>query len=161
MLALGANAPDFTLPDPASADGRTYTLSEALKTGPQVLFFYPADFSPVCTKQVCMFRDRFAGLQEAGIGVVGVSPQNASSKAKFGAKHNVKYVLLADQGNTVTKAYGASGFFGIPIPFVTRRMTYLVGRDGTIKDRLHNEVSVSAHEAFVERAIAAARAGTL
>jgi peroxiredoxin Q/BCP len=149
MLEIGAKAPDFTLPDDA---GAMVALRELLAKGPVVLMFYPSDGTPLCTKEACVVRDRFAELASAGVTVVGISAQGSASKAAFRRQHGLKHVLLADAGSKVAAAYDARGVFGLKLPFGTLRVSYLVGRDGLIVDRAHNEFSVAAHEALLERA---------
>ncbi len=83
MLAVGARAPEFTLPD---QDGRDTSLTSLLNHGPLVLFFYPADFTPGCTKEVCMMRDLHSELVARGLTVAGISPQGAQSHRRLSGK---------------------------------------------------------------------------
>jgi peroxiredoxin Q/BCP len=149
MLALGAQAPDFTLPDD---QGNNVSLRTLLARGPVVLMFYPSDGTPICTKEACVVRDRFDALAKSGLSVVGISAQGAQSKAAFRKAHNLRHILLADEGSKVAAKYKARGVFGLPLPFGTLRVTYLVAQNGTIADRVHNEFSVAAHEALLTRA---------
>ncbi len=148
MLNPGEVAPAFSL---TSDSGTTVTLSELLAQGPLILYFYPADFTPVCTAEACMYRDAASELAAVGARVVGVSPQNATSKAAFKSKHGLNFLLLADPGNEVGKKYGAEGWFGLP--FGKRRLTYLIGRDGKVMDVVAADFRVSKHAAFVKQAI--------
>ena len=93
MLSAGDVAPDFTLPDER---GQLVTLSALLASGPVALFFYPADFTPICTREVCMVRDVNAALAAAGLGVFGISHDSVESHARFRAKHGLTFPLLAD-----------------------------------------------------------------
>lgn len=154
MLAPGARAPDFALPDDT---GSTIRLADLLARGPVVLSFYPADATPVCTKQACMMRDVLGQLAEAPITLVGISPQGSASKASFRAAHNLRQVLLADAGGVVARAYRATGMFGLPLPFGTRRTSYAISRQGVIEDAVHAELKLSRHEALIRRAIERAR----
>lgn len=154
MLNIGERAPDFALADDA---GAPVSLSSLLASGPVVLYFYPADFTPVCTAEACMFRDWTAELAASGVRVVGVSPQGTESKKKFKAKHALSFPLLADPEKTAIRAYGVGFFFGM----FTRRATYLVepeagegGVRGVIADRAVADLSVRPHEAFVKRVLA-------
>lgn len=149
MLALGAQAPDFTLPDDT---GAPVALRSLLAKGPVILMFYPSDGTPLCTKEACVVRDRFDHLSAAGITVVGISAQGTNSKAAFRKAHSLRHILLADEGSKVAAKYKARGVFGLPLPFGTLRVTYLVAQNGTIADRVHNEFSVAAHEALLTRA---------
>jgi len=156
MLNIGDAAPDFTLNDDA---GKPVSLSSLLSSGPVVLYFYPADFTPVCTAEACMFRDWTAELAAAGVRVLGISPQGIESKQKFKQKHALSFPLLADPDKAAIRAYGASFLFGM----FTRRVTYLIepvaaapatGRSGVIADRAVADLTVKPHEAFVKRVLA-------
>ncbi len=157
MLNIGDPAPDFTLADD---QGQSVTLDSLLAGGPIVLYFYPRDFTPVCTAEACMFRDAGAELAEAGVRVVGVSSQGKSSHERFKQKHRLNFTLLSDPGKKAARAYGAVGLFGLPIPFITSRVTYLISRDRRIIDRICAEVSLSAHQAFVKRVLKAMSAAS-
>ncbi|MFA6045000.1 MAG: peroxiredoxin [Phycisphaerales bacterium] len=148
MLNPGDVAPSFSL---TSDSGTTVTLAELIAQGPLILYFYPADFTPVCTAEACMYRDAASELAAVGARVVGVSPQDTKSKAAFKSKHGLNFLLLADPGNEVGKKYGAEGWFGLP--FGKRRLTYLIGRDGKVVDAVAADFRVSKHAAFVKRAI--------
>lgn len=156
MLKAGMNAPDFSLTDDA---GKPVTLKDLLAHGPLVLYFYPADFTPVCTAEACMFRDAGAILASAGVRVVGVSPQGHESHARFKKAHGLNFSLLSDPGRTAAKAYGATGMFGF-LPFGVRRVTYLITKQGIIADAVAAEFSVGKHEEFAKRAIESIRAGS-
>ena len=93
MLKKGTRAPEFDLVD---QDGKRHTLKSLLAKGPLILYFYPADFTPGCTKEACTFRDLQNDLLRAKLRVVGVSPQDADSHRKFAAQHNLNFTLLAD-----------------------------------------------------------------
>ncbi|MBI1190246.1 MAG: redoxin domain-containing protein [Tepidisphaera sp.] len=155
MLTPGDQAPTFTL---TSDTGEMVSLENLLAQGPLVLYFYPADFTPVCTAEACMYRDAASELAAVGARVVGVSPQGSASKASFKAKLGLNFTLLADPGNVVAKQYGATGWFGLP--FGGRRVTYLIGRDGKVLDSVVADFRVSKHAGFVKRAIEALNAGT-
>ena len=148
MLASGRKAPDFELPD---QDGRKHTLKSLLKDGPLILYFYPADFTPGCTKEACSFRDLHQELLKAKLRVVGVSPQDVDSHRRFAEKHDLNFPLLADPDKTVVKAYDLDG----PLGFGVRRGTYLIDKDGTIRDSVLADLRIGAHEAFVKKALQA------
>ena len=147
MLEKGAKAPDFQLPD---QHGRKHTLKSLLADGPLILYFYPADFTPGCTKEACSFRDLHQDLLKAKLRVVGVSPHHVDSHQRFAAEHDLNFPLLADPDKTVVKAYDLDG----PLGFGVRRGTYLIGRDGRIQDSVLADLRIGAHEAFVRAAIA-------
>jgi len=104
-LKPGDVAPDFTLPD---QNGRQIALKE-LRGSPVVVYFYPKDFTPGCTREACDFRDNFTPLKEAGAVVLGVSPDSPDSHAKFIAEHTLPFSLLADTSRAMMAAYGAWG----------------------------------------------------
>ena len=146
MLANGHEAPEFELAD---QDGRKHTLKALLKDGPLILYFYPADFTPGCTKEACSFRDLHQDLLKAKLRVVGVSPQDVESHRRFADQHGLNFPLLADPDKAVVKAYDLDG----PLGFGVRRGTYLIGRDGKIQDSVLADLRIGAHETFVLNAI--------
>lgn len=150
MLKPGDHAPEFTLPD---QDGKPVRLSELLKSGPAVVYFYPADFTPGCTKEACSIRDMHDDIAEAGMQVIGISPQEAESHQKFRARYGLPFTLLSDPDKTVVKAWGVDGPLGIGV----RRATFLVGIDGVIADAVLADIRVGRHEEFIRAAVAAAR----
>ena len=123
---VGERAPDFTLP---STRGEI-ALSKLLEQGAVLLVFYPGDDTPVCTKQLCDYRDNLGVFADLGVQVVALNPQSEASHEKFAAKHRLPFPVAADAGARVCKQYGAAGLFGM-----TKRALVLVGRDGTVKWR--------------------------
>lgn len=150
MLKPGQSAPDFSLPDHT---GALVTLSAELEAGPVALVFYPRDFSPVCTREVCSVRDVHADLARAGVRVFGISADSIESHARFRARHSIEFALLADVDGAVSRAYDVSGFLGL----LPGRVTYLIGRDGRIADAVSADLRVGRHVALLERALLAAR----
>ncbi len=146
MLANGTKAPEFDLAD---QHGKRHTLKSLLADGPLILYFYPADFTPGCTKEACSFRDLQTELLRAKLRVVGVSPQDTDSHRRFADKHDLNFPLLADPDKKAVKAYDLDG----PLGFGVRRGTYLIGADGKIKDGVLADLRIGAHEAFVRKAI--------
>jgi peroxiredoxin Q/BCP len=146
MLANGTKAPSFELAD---QDGRRHTLASLLADGPLILYFYPADFTPGCTKEACSFRDLHQELMKAKLRVVGVSPQDVDSHRRFADKHELNFPLLADLDKAVVKAYDLDG----PLGFGVRRGTYRIGCDGLIVDSVLADLRIGAHEAFVLAAL--------
>ncbi len=144
MIGVGDKAPDFALP---SQDGQTVQLSALLSEGPVVLYFYPADFTPVCTAQACMVRDRHDRLAASGYRVIAVSPQSVASHAKFAQRHELPFKLLADPDKIAIRAYGVAGPFGL----LTRRATFLIGADGVVLDREVGDLSVAKHAGLIGR----------
>jgi peroxiredoxin Q/BCP len=126
-LAVGSEAPDFTLP---SSDGSDVTLSSFRGIANVVLIFYPKDQTSGCTKQLCAARDDSAAFAAAGTKVFGVNRDSADSHERFIAKHGLTKPLLTDRGLGVAKGYGAVIGFG-PVRFVNRTVVG-IGRDGRI-----------------------------
>lgn len=150
MLNPGDSAPDFTLPD---QQGEPVRLSALLSNGPVVLYFYPADFTPGCTKEACDLRDIHQEIAAAGLTVVGVSPQDARSHQRFAERYELPFTLVADPDKTAIRAYGVDGPLGLGV----RRATFLIGADGEIEDRVLADLRIGRHAEFVRNAVAAAR----
>jgi thioredoxin-dependent peroxiredoxin len=146
MLKAGERAPEFTLPDDTSTDR---SLTELLSSGAIVLYFYPADFTPGCTRQACVLRDLHTEIQRAGLRVVGISPQSPESHAKFRAKYNLPFVLLSDQHKAVVKMYAVNGPLGIGV----RRASYLIDGGRRIRDAVLADFRIGRHADFVRKAI--------
>lgn len=148
MLQAGDRAPEFSLPD---QDGRTVTLASLLQNGPLVLYFYPADFTPGCTKEACSIRDIHGEMAAAGLQVVGISPQDSESHARFRQRHELPFPLLADPAKEAVKAYGVDGPLGMGV----RRGTFLISEDGVIRGTLLADLRIGRHEDFIRQAMAA------
>jgi peroxiredoxin Q/BCP len=146
MLKAGERAPEFTIPDET---GKDRSLTELLSTGAIVLYFYPADFTPGCTRQACLLRDLHEEIQRAGLRVVGISPQSPESHTKFRAKYNLPFVLLSDQHKAVIKMYGVNGPLGLGV----RRASYLIDGARRIRDVVLADFMVARHGDFVRKAI--------
>jgi peroxiredoxin Q/BCP len=152
MLKPGDRAPDFRLPD---QEGREISLASLLAQGPFVLYFYPADFTPGCTREACAVRDLHAELLEAGLRVVGVSPQDSASHARFRERHRLPFPLLADVGKQVIRAFGVDGPLGLGV----RRASFLIGADGRIRDAVLADFRIDRHASFLRSAMELVRAG--
>lgn len=146
MLAPGSAAPDFVLPDHA---GEEVSLASLLEKGPLILYFYPADFTPGCTKEACSLRDIHDDLIAVGLQVVGVSPQDGDSHARFRDQHNLPFTLLSDEQKTVIGMYDVDGPFGVGV----RRVTYLINQAMKIQDAIQADVLINRHKEFVRKAI--------
>jgi peroxiredoxin Q/BCP len=146
MIQAGERAPEFTLPDET---GKDRSLTELLKVDALVLYFYPADFTPGCTRQACTLRDLHADIERAGLRVVGISPQSPESHAKFKAKCQLPFVLLSDEQKTVAKMYGVNGPLGIGV----RRATFLIDAGRRIRDAVLADFMISRHADFVRKAV--------
>jgi len=150
MVKEGEAAPEFTLEDD---EGRKVSLS-AFKGKTVVLYFYPKDDTPGCTKEACGFRDAYDDFLAKGAAVIGVSPDKAVSHARFKAKHGLPFVLLADPEHAVLSAYGAWGeksMYGKRYEGVLRS-TVVIGPDGDIR-KVFPKVSPEGHAAEILAAL--------
>lgn len=127
-LQIGAPAPDFTLPD---SDGTVRHLQE-WRGQWLVLYFYPKDDTPGCTREACHFRDDIQQFKALGAQVVGISVDTVASHADFSRKHGLPFPLLADTNGKVADAYGA--LFDLLVFQAARRMTYLIDPQGRIAE---------------------------
>ncbi len=138
----GSRAPEFELSDEKGAK----VSSSDLAGKPYVLYFYPKDDTPGCTKEACDIRDNFARFGRQGIRVLGVSPDSEKSHAKFGKKYGLPFTLLSDPDKTLASAYGVWALkqnYGKEYMGIVRS-TFLVGSDGTIK-KAYRGVKVNGH----------------
>jgi peroxiredoxin Q/BCP len=146
----GAKAPAFTLSDDK---GNKVKLAD-LKGSPVVLYFYPADDTPGCTKEACAFRDQAAELKKLGAKVLGVSPDDVASHGKFRDKFKLNFPLLADPDHAVAEKFGAwreKNMYGNKKMGIVRS-TFLIGPDGFIK-RVWRSVKVDGHDEVVLAAL--------
>jgi peroxiredoxin Q/BCP len=124
-LKAGDNAPDFSL---QTDEGKTVKLSDFEGKSNIILYFYPKDQTPGCTKEACNFRDNMEKFSELGAKVLGVSVDNVDSHKSFKEKDNLNFTLLADPDKKVTKEYGVLNKFG-----VASRVTFVIDKQGVIK----------------------------
>jgi peroxiredoxin Q/BCP len=148
MLSAGEHAPDFTLPD---QDGRERSLTELQGGGPLILYFYPADFTPGCTREACDLRDLHTKILSAGLKVVGISPQSPDSHRRFREQHSLPFTLLSDEDKAVIRRYDVDGPLGIGV----RRATFLLDAKRRIVDAVLADLQIRRHQEFVQKAIAA------
>ena len=146
----GRRAPAFSLPD---QEGRPHRLKDYAGR-PLIVYFYPKDDTPGCTKEACAFRDAMPAFKKGKAAVLGVSVLDTASKAKFARKHKLNFPLLADPEHEVADRFGAwqkKSLYGRTYMGVAR-MTYLIGADGKVVRRWDN-VKVDGHAADVLRAV--------
>jgi peroxiredoxin Q/BCP len=151
-LEAGTKAPAFTL---AADDGTKVKLAD-LKGSPVVLYFYPADDTPGCTREACAFRDRSVELKKLGVKVLGVSPDDVASHVKFRDKYNLNFPLLADPDHKVAEKFGAwreKNMYGKKSMGIARS-TFLIDAAGVIQ-RVWKAVKVDGHDAAVIEAVKA------
>jgi thioredoxin-dependent peroxiredoxin len=150
MPEVGDRAPAFTLPNPT---GEPVKLSD-FKGKAVVLYFYPKDDTPGCTREACSFRDEHSALVKAGAVVLGVSPDSTTSHQKFAGKFKLPFPLLADTDHAVSEKYGAWGeksLYGRKFMGITRS-TFLIGKDGKVA-RVWPKVKVDGHVDEVRKAL--------
>jgi len=152
MLAIGGRAPEFTLPD---QDDQSVSLSTLLRHGPLILYFYPADFTPGCTREACAIRDLHAEILLAGLDVAGVSPQTPARHREFREKYKLPFTLLSDVDKSVVTMYDVLGPLGIGV----RRATYLIDQARYIRAAVLADFRIAQHEAFIRRAVALSAGG--
>ena len=146
MLRIGAKAPDFVLPNEQGLDT---SLSELLSDGALILYFYPADFTPFCTREACSLRDLHDDIVSSGIRVAGVSPQDVASHVRFKKRYDLPFMLLSDPDKIAARLYDVDGPFGVRI----RRATYLIRADGIIEDAILADLRVGRHMEFIRKAV--------
>ena len=143
MLEPGDQAPPFTLQDPS---GKRVSLEDFAGRN-VILYFYPRDDTPGCTKEACGFRDAWTDLQDLGVVVLGVSADDAASHTKFAAKYRLPFTLLSDPGHEVMTAYGAYGpktMYGKQVVGVIRS-TVWIGPDGRVRRRWARVANAAEH----------------
>ena len=142
VLEKGVIAPDFELKD---SEEKVHKLSD-YQGEKLVLYFYPKDDTPGCTKEACSFRDSYADFKKAGVTIIGISPDEVDSHKKFKDKYSLPFTLLADPDHMVCEAYGVWGLkksFGREYEGVYRT-TFIIGEEGQIQ-RVFENVKPSEH----------------
>ena len=152
VLHKGDTAPDFEGTD---QNGNRVKLDDLLKESAVVLYFYPKDFTPVCTAQACLFRDTQGELAAEGVKVIGVSSDDQSSHSRFAETHKVPYPLLSDPDKSIQKAYEARQLLGL----LAKRVTYVIDRNKKIRGVFHHELSAQKHLDAVKKVLAAMKTG--
>jgi len=143
-LNVGAKAPGFSVPDQS---GRVISLDD-FKGKTVVLYFYPKDDTPGCTTEACSFRDEFAAFKKKGAVVLGVSPDDAKSHAKFAGKFSLPFTLLADEGHKIAETYGVwveKSMYGKKYMGV-ERSTFVIDGGGRLK-AVYRKVKPAEHVA--------------
>ena len=138
FLKINQPAPDFSLP---STNGEVFCLSQNQKNKPCILYFYPKDFTPGCTKEACQFSDSMGYFKDLDIDVYGISTDNIDSHIKFKEKYRLSFDLLADTDGKVTKLYKAT----IPLVNISNRISYLLNKEHKISSVYRNFFAAGNH----------------
>lgn len=146
-IDLGDPAPDFSRP---SHDGQRVTLGAYRGKRPVVLFFYPKDHTPVCTKEACGFRDNYGAFIEAGAALIGISGDAEDSHRRFAADQSLPYPLLSDTDGSLRALFGVPKTLGI----FPGRVTYVIDREGIVRHIVNAPLSAARH---IDEALAAVR----
>ena len=132
-------APDFS---GLLADGSKLRLRDFRGKRNVVLYFFPMDFTPGCTKEACTFRDRRADLAKLDAEVIGVSTDSAEKHGRFATAYNLPYPLVSDRDASISSAYGVQRLGGwLP----SKRVTFVIGKDGIIHDIIRSELAIERH----------------
>jgi peroxiredoxin Q/BCP len=150
VLKIGQEAPSFEV---IASNGKTLKLADYRGRKNVVLFFYPKDFTRVCTAEVCGFRDMYEDLVGKDTEVIGVSLDSDASHEKFATKHNVPYPLVADKDKSLATKYQAVGGLG-GLLGITKRVTYLIDKSGKVAGAFDGTFDENPHLGGVREAVA-------
>lgn len=152
-LKPGDRAPDFDVEGQQAGAPRRLRLDEFRGKKNVVLYFYPRDFTPVCTQEACGFRDLYDELASHDTEVIGVSVDDDASHARFASEHGVTFPLVADPDRTLAKRYHATSVLR-DLLGATKRVTYVIDKQGTITAVFDSAVFAQKHVRGVQAAIA-------
>lgn len=139
MIRAGERAPSFS---GVTADGSTVTLEDFRGKKPLILYFYPRDNTPGCTKEACSFRDHAGEIEAAGGAIVGVSMDSREAHRKFIADFQLGFPLLSDREAIICKAYGVARLGGW---FPPRRVTFVIDAEGVVRRVIQSEFGIAKH----------------
>ena len=137
-IKVGDAAPEFDLTDAA---GKRVRLSDFRGKRNVVLYFYPKDDTPGCTKEACSFRDSYQSFTDAGAEVIGVSSDDGASHQKFAEKFHLPFTLISDTGGSVRKRYGVPATLGL----LPGRVTFVIDRDGIVRHVFNSQLQATKH----------------
>jgi peroxiredoxin Q/BCP len=138
-IKVGSTIPSFSLPD---QNGNVFNIDSVLGKKNLVIYFYPKDDSPGCTKQACTFRDQFEVFTDADAMVIGISGQSIKSHKEFADKYNLPFTLLSDEGNEVRKQFGVpANFLGL----IPGRVTYIADKTGRVIYIFNSQTQATQH----------------
>jgi peroxiredoxin Q/BCP len=137
-ITVGDAAPDFTLPD---HQGNRVSLADYRGRQAVVVFFYPKDDTPVCTKEACSFRDSYEDFADAGAAVLGVSQGSEAAHASFARKHSLPFPLLVDADDGLRRAFGVPKTLGL----LPGRVTYVIDKEGVVRHVFNSQLFADRH----------------
>ena len=149
----GSKAPNFTLP---SQSGVMVNLKDFIGKKPVVLFFYPKDDTPGCTKEACAFRDDYEEFNKLDAQVIGISSDSVESHRRFAKKHDLPFTLLSDEGRKVRRLYGVPNAFGL----FPGRVTYVIDEEGVVRRIFSSQLGVEQHVEEALKALQSISSGT-
>jgi peroxiredoxin Q/BCP len=139
QIKIGSVIPQFTLPD---QNGNMFDINSVAGKKNLVIYFYPKDDTPGCTREACSFRDKFEVFNEADALIIGISGQSVESHKKFAEKHNLNFTLLSDAGNKVRKQFGVpSDLFGL----IPGRVTFVANKTGKVIYIFNSQTQTEKH----------------
>jgi peroxiredoxin Q/BCP len=137
-IKVGDRAPDFTI---KNQRGEPVSLKDYLGKKAVVLYFYPKDNSPGCTKEACKFRDSYEDFKDAGAEVIGVSSQSVESHSIFSTSFNLPFSLLSDEDGRVRSLFGVPSSLGL----IPGRVTYVIDKDGIVRHMFSSQLNPERH----------------
>ena len=138
-IKIGSVIPSFTLPDQI---GNVFDINSVIGQKNLVIYFYPKDDSPGCTKEACSFQDQFEVFKEADAVIIGISGQSVESHKEFALKHRLTFTLLSDEGNKIRKQFGVpTNFLGL----LPGRVTYVADKTGKVIYIFNSQTQATKH----------------
>ncbi len=138
-IQIGDQCPTFTLPD---QHGNAYDITAVLGTKNLVIYFYPKDETPGCTKEACTFRDSYTAFQDFDCEVIGISSDSSASHKRFAERHQLPFVLLSDEKKSVRKQFNVPpNLFGL----LPGRVTYIIDKKGSIRGIFNSQTDPVGH----------------
>jgi peroxiredoxin Q/BCP len=139
QIQIGSTIPDFSLPD---QNGNLFDISSVLGKKNLVIYFYPKDDSPGCTKEACSFRDQFDVFKDVDAVIIGISGQSVESHKEFAEKHRLSFTLLSDEGDKIRRQFGVpTNFLGL----LPGRVTYIVDKTGRVIYIFNSQMNAEKH----------------
>lgn len=139
IINIGSKVPGFVLPD---QHGKDFDIETVLGKKNLVIYFYPKNETPGCTKEACTFRDSYEEFKEYNAEVIGISADSAGSHKSFADNHRLPFILLSDSENTVRKMFGVpSDMLGL----IPGRVTYIVDKEGVVRHLFRSQLKAAKH----------------